>query len=205
MAVAQANEMLTERKPPVHGIHWMAFLMVVLGCAIVGATLWNTYEIRQLKANTAVADQAANGLFLSPAGWGIGRLAPDVPLRAADGSITSLRSVAERYGVVYVGADTCPLCAYQYPDLNHVSDALKQAGSSFAMVVTVRNTGLAEFVQANAFHFPVFEVDQAGLDRMNLANSPTVLILRNGILGDAFQAATVDRLADRATVAVKER
>jgi hypothetical protein len=200
------------------GAEWLVYTIIGLLAATLIISLWNTWLTRNLQiqilgAISAQQTRSTSGVFLSANGWKLGQLAPDIEVRAVDGQSYSFAEIAVEHEVIYVGWNNCPVCLEHFPELNRIATEVESAGGSFTMVILLSeastdalseaHTGdvgpisLANMQSEYRWNFPVFEFDRSSLIELNLQATPTVLILRRGVLGEAFISSSFERMIER--------
>ncbi len=194
-------------KWPIYVILGLLFLTLVV-------SIWNARVLFNLNGQVlaAVSQRQGNdsGVFLTADGWQPGQVAPAVAVQTTDDEELSFAEVAAEHPVIYVAWDRCPICLEHFPELYRAAADVEAAGASFAMVVLLSEADeesaasdstagakLKKLEETYGWNFPVFGIDQAGMLELNLQGTPTTLILRRGILGEAFASSSFERMTER--------
>jgi|FLYL01.1.fsa_nt_gi hypothetical protein len=201
------------------------FIYALLGLLAVAllVSIWNMRLIQGLQTQFAMLPQQLNTsseVFLSTEGWRPGRLAPDLLLGTVDARSQSFRVVAENFDVFYVAWDRCPVCLEHFPNLGRVADEVRAADKTFAVLMLLdihehdanstlgshqtASSNVAEMIDEYGWNFPVFVLDRRALLELNLQATPTVLIMRRGVLGEAFVSSSLETMIRRIKHEIEE-
>lgn len=192
------------------GIILLTLLLVSVAITLLTFRATRAFAVELSTAIFRLNEFTTEGVLLTPTGWKPGKLAPDIPLTTLSGYHTSFREAAATLDVVYVAWDRCPICLEHFPSLQNAEATLASAGLKFALVVLLSTPGeiqdnpsaeiadMAVLQREYNWSFPVYTIDRQALLELNIQGTPTLLILRNGVFGDAFPVGSLDTMLDTA-------
>lgn len=205
-------ENTVQHKKSTKGGQWVVYAILGLLALMLVISVWNARLLLNIdsQVTATLSQQAGNaGVFLTVDGWQLGQLAPAIDVYTADAERHSFADVAAEHEVIYVAWDRCPICLEHFPELHRAASEVRAAGASFAMVILLSEADetpaadqtptpeLRELQETYGWSFPVFSTDQAGMLELNLQGTPTTLILRRGVLGEAFASSSFQGMTER--------
>lgn len=184
---------------------WVPYALVGLVFLTLLSSLWSVVEVRLVgkevlnsisSTSERVARTIASDVFQSDAGWRVGQFPPNVQVVGSDGQSYFLRDLISSREVIYVGWDECPACNVHYPDLNSVAERVADVGGSFTLLVFMTGGDLPSLIEKHGWNFPVYQVTEESLLELNIRNTPSILVLRNQVLGHAFLGTSIQNMVD---------